>query len=45
QTGSMFFVPTIDFLDDPPPLPADELETSSLPTVYHGSLPIGSEPW
>ncbi|PRC45177.1 peroxidase, partial [Mycobacterium sp. ITM-2017-0098] len=42
QTGSMFFVPTIDFLDDPPPLPADELETSSLPTVYHGSLPIGS---
>ena len=23
-TGGMFFSPTIDFLDDPPPLPGDE---------------------
>lgn len=42
QTGSMFFVPTIDFLDDPSPLPAETLEVSSVPTVYHGSLSIGS---
>ncbi|MFB1294751.1 Dyp-type peroxidase [Mycobacterium sp. pW049] len=42
QTGGMFFVPTIDFLDDPPPLPVDEPETISTATVYDGSLAIGS---
>jgi putative iron-dependent peroxidase len=43
-TGTLFFVPTADFLDDPPPLPGDETElvpaaTTSTPT---GSLSIGS---
>ncbi|MDY6997287.1 MAG: Dyp-type peroxidase [Actinomycetota bacterium] len=49
ETGTMFFVPTIDFLDDPPPLPGagaepaeDEPESPSPPTVYPGSLAIGS---
>lgn len=42
QTGSMFFVPTVDFLDDPPPAPAATPEISYAPTVYNGSLPIGS---
>lgn len=49
-TGSMFFVPRIDFLDDPPPLPApaaadDDAETDSpavTPTHTDGSLAIGS---
>jgi putative iron-dependent peroxidase len=27
-TGGLFFSPTIDFLDDPPPLPADRAEDS-----------------
>jgi putative iron-dependent peroxidase len=45
-TGTMYFVPTADFLDDPPPLPDGETEpvpvapaTTSTPT---GSLSIGS---
>jgi putative iron-dependent peroxidase len=43
-TGTLFFVPTADFLDDPPPLPGDETEsisatTTSTPT---GALSIGS---
>ena len=39
-TGTMFFVPTADFLDDPPPLPeAASAATTSIPT---GSLSIGS---
>jgi porphyrinogen peroxidase len=43
QTGSMFFVPTIDFLDDPPPLPSlGTAELHSVSTVYPGSLSIGS---
>ncbi len=54
QTGTMFFVPTIDFLDDPPPLPAlaeapaaaddsaDAPEIPAAPSVYDGSLAIGS---
>lgn len=41
QTGTMFFVPTIDFLDDPPPLPGGIAETSSTPSVYDGTLAIG----
>ncbi|WP_111508248.1 Dyp-type peroxidase [Mycobacterium kyogaense] len=35
-TGSMFFTPTQDFLDDPPPLP------DSAPQSASGSLAIGS---
>ncbi len=46
QTGTMFFVPTIDFLDDPPPQPTfagdDASEITSAPDVYNGSLAIGS---
>lgn len=43
QTGTMFFVPTIDFLDDPPASPvAEESEISPAPIVYDGSLAIGS---
>lgn len=49
KTGTMFFVPTIDFLDDPPPLPsvsADDgapvSESITPPTIYNGSLAIGS---
>ncbi|MBX7432308.1 Dyp-type peroxidase [Mycobacterium sp. Y57] len=50
-TGTMFFVPTIDFLDDPPPRPIlvaepdedpESSESPSSPTVYEGSLAIGS---
>jgi putative iron-dependent peroxidase len=45
-TGTMFFVPTADFLDDPPPLPDGEAELASpapalVPTT-NGSLSIGS---
>jgi putative iron-dependent peroxidase len=44
-TGCMFFTPTVDFLDDPPPMPgqpepAPEVVTS--PPTYPGSLSIGS---
>ncbi|MDA2889520.1 Dyp-type peroxidase [Mycolicibacterium sp. BiH015] len=42
QTGTMFFVPTIDFLDDPPPLPSHSTQKVSAATVYDGSLAIGS---
>ncbi|GFM16012.1 MULTISPECIES: Dyp-type peroxidase [Mycobacteriaceae] len=44
ETGSLFFVPTIDFLDDPPELPAEsaELAPSPTPPAYPGSLAIGS---
>jgi putative iron-dependent peroxidase len=33
-TGSLYFVPTADFLDDPPPLPADSTTApgAALPT-------------
>ena len=45
-TGSMFFVPRIDFLDDPPPLPdATDGETdapATTSTPIDGSLAIGS---
>lgn len=46
-TGSMFFTPTVDFLDDPPPLPdsAPEQDQSALtviPVSHDGSLGIGS---
>jgi porphyrinogen peroxidase len=52
KTGTLFFVPTIDFLDDPPPLAGsarddvhtalDETETRSETITYDGSLMIGS---
>jgi len=46
-TGSMFFTPTVDFLDDPPPLPDAAAQTTpETPTQaapgYDGSLRIGS---
>jgi putative iron-dependent peroxidase len=47
-TGGLFFTPTVDFLDDPPPLPNSAVEADP-PTVtvtpsaeYEGSLGIGS---
>ncbi|QFS93735.1 putative deferrochelatase/peroxidase YfeX [Mycobacterium sp. THAF192] len=47
ETGSLFFVPTIDFLDDPPELPAESAELAPSPApppppAYPGSLAIGS---
>ncbi|MGF2943610.1 Dyp-type peroxidase [Mycobacterium sp. Lab-001] len=45
-TGGMFFSPTVDFLDDPPPLPstpgARRAGSASDPTCHNGSLSIGS---
>jgi putative iron-dependent peroxidase len=39
-TGGLFFSPTLDFLDDPPPLPAAPL--AETPVAQNGSLSIGS---
>ena len=44
-TGSMFFTPINDFLDDPPPLPTTAATgpTGTVESVgYPGSLEIGS---
>ena len=44
-TGGMFFTPTADFLDDPPPLPGAATPTPTEPvesTAVQGSLNIGS---
>ena len=46
-TGGMFFTPTVDFLNDPPPLPDSASEESQpvmtvVPVAHDGSLPIGS---
>ncbi|MGO9381445.1 MAG: Dyp-type peroxidase [Mycobacterium sp.] len=42
-TGCLFFTPTIDFLDDPPPLPAPlATERPAIPAADDGSLSIGS---
>jgi porphyrinogen peroxidase len=45
-TGGLFFSPTVDFLDDPPPLPAPpQTERPAAPayeTTANGSLSIGS---
>ena len=45
-TGAMFFSPTLDFLDDPPPLPSSPLTVPVVVTVppdgTDGSLAIGS---
>jgi putative iron-dependent peroxidase len=40
-TGGMFFVPTVDFLNDPPPLPDSSSEEAPA-VAYDGSLAIGS---
>jgi len=44
QLGAMFFVPTADFLDDPPPMPEPALVASATPVPRSstGSLSIGS---
>ena len=41
-TGTMFFVPTADFLDDPPPLPEAAPPASTAARPSNGSLSIGS---
>lgn len=44
-TGGMFFTPTADFLDDPPPLPGAATPTPAEPvesTAVDGALNIGS---
>ncbi|MET0455541.1 MAG: Dyp-type peroxidase [Mycobacterium sp.] len=44
-TGTMFFVPTADFLDDPPPVAEAQAEaspTAPTPPTSNGSLSIGS---
>jgi putative iron-dependent peroxidase len=45
-TGSMFFTPIADFLDDPPPLPdsanAAVKNVDAAPVGYAGSLSIGN---
>lgn len=42
-TGGLFFSPTIDFLDDPPPLPAPPAATPATASVSDdGTLAIGS---
>lgn len=42
-TGGLFFSPTVDFLDDPPPLPAPPVAAQSItPASEDGSLAIGS---
>ena len=40
-TGNLFFVPTVDFLDDPTPAPAP-LPSAEDPVSSDGSLGIGS---
>jgi putative iron-dependent peroxidase len=45
-TGGLFFSPTVDFLDDPPPLPAplvtERPATPASDPACKGSLSIGS---
>lgn len=42
-TGNLFFVPTVEFLDDPPtPAPAAASAVDAAPAVDDGSLAIGS---
>ena len=43
-TGTLFFTPTADFLDDPPPLPGDKPDSVAPPEWdgADGSLAIGS---
>jgi len=42
MTGTMFFVPTADFLDDPPPLPQTPSPATPSTSPSIGSLSIGS---
>ncbi len=46
MTGCLFFTPTVDFLDDPPPLPGDvaavPVPAPAPAPTYSGSLSIGS---
>jgi putative iron-dependent peroxidase len=42
-TGNLFFVPTVDFLDDPPsPAPVSASEAEAADVSGDGSLAIGS---
>jgi putative iron-dependent peroxidase len=42
-TGGLFFSPTVDFLDDPPPLPGSpQAAPAALSVPADGSLAIGS---
>jgi putative iron-dependent peroxidase len=44
-TGTMFFTPTVDFLNDPPPLPnsvSEQAPAVAARVVHDGSLGIGS---
>ena len=41
-TGTMFFVPTADFLDDPPPLPESGTAATTSTTPIATPLPTGS---
>jgi putative iron-dependent peroxidase len=44
-TGTMFFTPTVDFLNDPPPLPnsvSEQAPAVAARVVHDGSLAIGS---
>jgi porphyrinogen peroxidase len=42
-TGTMFFTPTVDFLNNPPPLGDSSSEPVVVaPMAYDGSLGIGS---
>ncbi|BBY25981.1 Dyp-type peroxidase [Mycolicibacterium sediminis] len=41
-TGTLFFTPTADFLDDPPDLPGAATSTAEPTPSYAGSLSIGS---
>ncbi len=41
-TGTLFFTPSADFLDDPPPLPAAEPRAAAPERSSNGSLSIGS---
>ncbi|AMO59527.1 Dyp-type peroxidase [Mycolicibacterium phlei] len=41
-TGTLFFTPTLDFLNDPPPLPGTDASAEAQTTDYEGSLAIGS---
>jgi putative iron-dependent peroxidase len=42
ETGCLFFTPTVDFLDNPPPAPTADAETDAKPVHLDQSLHIGS---
>jgi putative iron-dependent peroxidase len=41
-TGGLFFSPTVDFLDDPPPSPQHQATAPADSAAEDGSLAIGS---